>query len=426
MTAPDDHYPTPVGPAHLGIGPIAAPALPRFADPRRRLLARLVAPLAVGTLRVVLPSGAVVVQSGPVAGPEATIHLHRWRALARIGLGGDIGFGEAYVAGEWSSPDPVALLRLAARNLDALAATIRGAPLARALARLRHLARPNSKRGSKRNIIAHYDLGNAFYRHWLDDTMLYSAALWSDAATTLEAAQTAKLARIRALLALDGGDSVLEIGCGWGALAADLAATAGAHVTGLTLSPSQLAWGRDVAARAGVAERVDLRLQDYRDVGGTYDRIVSIEMFEAVGEAWWPTYFETVARCLKPGGRAVLQVITIADERLDAYRRDTDFIQHHVFPGGFLPSPTAFRAAAGRAGLAVADEETFGASYAATLAEWRRRFHAAWDAIARQGFDDRFRRLWDYYLAYCEAGFREATIDVGFYTLVHAGDGAGR
>ncbi len=391
MTSSDDRYPD-----ALGVVPFAPPALPRFADPRRRLVERLVASLAVGTLRVVLPSGAIVVQSGPTAGPEATIHLHRWRALLRVVLGGDIGFGEAHVAGDWSSPDLVQLLRLAAVNLEALEATVRGSTLARSLARLRHLARPNSKRGSKRNIVAHYDLGNDFYRRWLDGTMLYSSALWSDATPSLEAAQVAKLDRIREFLALSGGESVLEIGCGWGALAADLASRTGARVTGLTLSPSQLAWGRDVAAEASVAELVDLRLQDYRDVEGTYDRIVSIEMFEAVGEAWWSTYFDTVARRLKPGGRAVLQVITIADERLDAYRRDTDFIQHHVFPGGFLPSPAAFRAAAGRAGLTVAHEETFGLSYAETLAEWRRRFHAAWEEIAPLGFDDRFRRLWDY------------------------------
>lgn len=418
MTSSDDRYPD-----ALGVVPFATPDLPRFADPRRRLVERLVASLAVGTLRVILPSGATVLKTGALPGPEATIHLHRWRTLFRVVLGGDIGFGEAFVAGDWSSPDLVQLLRLAARNLDALETTIRGSTLARTFARLRHLARPNSKRGSKRNIVAHYDLGNDFYRRWLDGTMLYSSALWSDDATTLEAAQDAKLARIRDLLALTGGESVLEIGCGWGALAADLATRAGARVTGLTLSPSQLAWGRDVAGQAGVAPLVDLRLQDYRDVEGSYDRIVSIEMFEAVGEAWWPTYFDTVARRLKPGGRAVLQVITIADERIDAYRRDTDFIQHHVFPGGFLPSPAAFRAAAGRAGLTVAHEETFGLSYAETLAEWRRRFHAAWEEIAPLGFDDRFRRLWDYYLAYCEAGFRERTIDVGFYTLVHADDG---
>jgi len=403
--------------------PVVTPGVPRIGDPRRRLVERLIPPLAVGTLRIVLPNGGIVQRIGAESGPEATLRLHRWRGLARLLVGGDIGFGEAFVAGDWSSPDLVELLRLAARNLGALDARLRGSPLLRVAARLRHLAHRNSKAGSKRNIVAHYDLGNDFYRRWLDDTMLYSSALWRDGATTLEAAQAAKLGRIRDLLALEGGERVLEIGCGWGALAAHLAEAAGAHVTGLTLSPAQHAWARAVASEAGVADRVDLRIEDYRDVEGAYDRIVSIEMFEAVGEAWWPTYFETVANRLRPGGRAVLQVITIAEERFEGYRRDTDFIQHHVFPGGFLPAPSAFRAAAARAGLEVAQEETFGLSYAETLAEWRRRFHAAWGDIAELGFDDRFRRLWDYYLAYCEAGFREATIDVGLFVLVHAEGG---
>jgi cyclopropane-fatty-acyl-phospholipid synthase len=398
---------------------LAAPQLGRLSDPRRRLIKRLIAPLKIGTLSVVLPDGAVVQHSGAVPGPEATLVLHRWRGLARLLLRGDIGFGEAFVAGEWSSPDLVALLRLAAINRRALDDTLRGWWPLRLLARLRHSSRRNSRRGSKRNIIAHYDLGNDFYRRWLDGTMLYSSALWSASATTLEAAQAAKLKRIAELLDLKGGDDVLEIGCGWGALAAHLAREADARVTGLTISPSQLALAQGVAAEAGVADKVDLRLQDYRDVQGAFDRIVSIEMFEAVGEAWWPTYFATVAERLKAGGRAVLQVISIAEEHAESYRRDTDFIQHHVFPGGYLPSPSAFRAAAAKAGLTVAAEETFGLSYAETLAEWRRRFHAAWEDIAPQGFDIRFRRLWDYYLAYCEAGFREATIDVGLYTLVH-------
>ena len=405
------------------LAPSALPNIPRLGDPRRVLVERLIPRLAAGTLRLVLPNGAIVQRAGDAPGPEATLQLHRWRGLARLLVGGDIGFGEAFVAGDWSSPDLVALLRLAARNLDTLDDRLRGATLLRAAARLRHLARPNSRAGSKRNIVAHYDLGNDFYRRWLDGTMLYSSALWGGEAGTLEEAQAAKLARIGDLLGLEGGESVLEIGCGWGALAAHLAATAEARVTGLTLSPAQHAWARRVVAEAGVADRVDLRIEDYRDVEGAYDRVVSIEMFEAVGEAWWPTYFETVARRLRPGGRAVLQVITIAEERFETYRRDTDFIQHHVFPGGFLPSPSAFRAAARRAGLDVVEEEAFGLSYAETLAEWRRRFHAAWGEITDLGFDERFRRLWDYYLAYCEAGFREATVDVSLFVLVHAADG---
>ncbi len=402
---------------------VAAHVGSRLRDVRARLLDRLLGGLAHGRLHVILPSGVGFVRVGRNDGPEATIHIRRWRMLRRLMTGGDIGFAEGYLEGDWTSPDPVALIRLAARNTDELRRAIQGSVVFRSVERLRHLLRGNTRRGSRRNIEAHYDLGNDFYRLWLDDTMLYSSALFDAATPSLEAAQAAKLDRIGDLLALDGGESVLEIGCGWGALAAHLAEVSRARVTGITLSPSQLAWARDVAATRGLTADVDLRLQDYRDIGETFDRVVSIEMFEAVGEAWWPTYFGTLARALKPGGRAVLQVISIDEARFDDYRRDTDFIQKHVFPGGFLPSKTALAQAVEAAGLKVAAAEHFGLSYAETLAEWRRRFHARWPEIARQGFDDRFRRLWDYYLAYCEAGFREGSIDVGLYTLTHA-DGA--
>lgn len=401
---------------------VAAFAGSRLQGVRARLFDRLLAGLGHGRLRVVLPSGAAFLRLGSDDGPEATLVIRRWRMLRRLLTGGDIGFAEGYIEGDWTSPDPVALIGLAARNSAGLRRAIRGSMLVRTVERLRHLMRGNSKRGSRRNIEAHYDLGNDFYRLWLDATMLYSAGLWDAATPSLEAAQVAKLDRIAALLDLSGGERVLEIGCGWGALAAHLAETAGAHVTGITLSPSQLAWARAVAASRGLENRVDLRLQDYRDVAESYDRIVSIEMFEAVGEEWWPVYFDTIARTLAPGGRAVLQVISIAEDRFDDYRRDTDFIQKHVFPGGFLPSKTAFAAAVERAGLRVAEAEHFGLSYAETLAEWRRRFHARWPEIAAQGFDDRFRRLWDYYLAYCEAGFREGAVDVGLYTLTRSDD----
>lgn len=384
---------------------------------RARLLDRLLSGLAAGRLRVILPSGESFVRAGRRPGPEATIQIRRWRTLRRILTGGDIGFAEGYVAGDWTSPDPVAVVRLAARNTEELRRALRGSLVFRSVDRLRHLLNANSRRGSRRNIEAHYDLGNAFYRQWLDETMLYSAAVWDETTASLEAAQARKLDRIRDLLALEGGERVLEVGCGWGALAAHLAETGAARVTGITLSPSQLAWARDVVAARGLTDRVDLRLQDYRDVAETFDRVVSIEMFEAVGEAWWPTYFAGLARALKPGGRAVLQVISIADDRFEDYRRDTDFIQKHVFPGGFLPSKTAFARAVEAAGLRLEAAEHFGLSYAETLAEWRRRFHARWGEIAPLGFDDRFRRLWDYYLAYCEAGFREGAIDVGLYTL---------
>jgi len=249
--------------------------------------------------------------------------------------------------------------------------------------------------------------------------MLYSSAIFDDTTPTLEAAQLQKLNRIVDKLQLNGGESVLEIGCGWGALAIHLATQADANVTGLTLSPSQLNWAKAAAEKTDKAEHIDLRLEDYRDVEGKFDRIVSVEMFEAVGEAYWPSYFETLKRCLKPGGRAVLQIISIEPARFDNYRRNADFIQKYIFPGGFLPSDEALERAIGRAGLSLTDTELFGQSYARTLAEWRQRFHARWQTISLLGFDDRFRRLWDYYLCYCEAGFTEGTINVGFYTIEH-------
>ncbi len=396
---------------------VAALAGEKIRGFRARIFHRLLSGLAAGRLRVILPSGESFVRTGHLPGPDATIQIRRWRTLARILTGGDIGFAEGYVAGDWTSPDPVAVIRVAARNTDELRRAVRGSRLVRSVDRIRHLLNANSRRGSRRNIEAHYDLGNDFYRRWLDGTMLYSSALFDETTPSLEAAQARKLDRIAELLALDGGESVLEIGCGWGALAAHLADRRAGRVTGITLSPSQLAWARDTVAARGLDERVDLRLQDYRDVAETFDRIVSIEMFEAVGEAWWPTYFGTLARALKPGGHAVLQVISIADDRYEDYRRDTDFIQKHVFPGGFLPSKSAFARAVEAAGLRLEAAEHFGLSYAETLAEWRRRFHARWEEIAPLGFDARFRRLWDYYLAYCEAGFREGAIDVGLYTL---------
>jgi cyclopropane-fatty-acyl-phospholipid synthase len=389
-------------------------------DVRARLFARLLSGLSSGRLRVILPSGVSFVRAGPLPGPEATIHVRRWRTLTRILTGGDIGFAEGYLAGDWTSPDPVAAIRLAARNTEELRRAVRGSLVFRSVERLRHRLNANSRRGSRRNIVAHYDLGNDFYRRWLDGSMLYSSALWDETTPSLEAAQAGKLDRIVELSALAGGESVLEIGCGWGALAARLAEAGAGRVTGITLSPSQLAWARDVVAARGLDGAVDLRLQDYRDVAESFDRIVSIEMFEAVGEAWWPTYFGTLARALKPGGRAVLQVISIADDRFEDYRRDTDFIQKHVFPGGFLPSKPAFAEAVAAAGLRLEAAEHFGLSYAETLAEWRQRFHDNWDEIAPLGFDERFRRLWDYYLAYCEAGFREGAIDVGLYTLTRS------
>ena len=396
-----------------------APMLSRGWDPRVRILARLLEGLRYGSLSVTLPSGQKFVRVGGEPGPEASVVLHRWRALRRLFTGGDIGFAQAWIDGDCSSLDLTALIRLAARNLHGLRGA-KGSSFSRLAFRLRHLLNDNTRRGSARNIIAHYDLGNDFFRVWLDEAMVYSSALWDGSTPTLEAAQSRKIERVLDLLDVKGGERILEIGCGWGTLAVRLAEAGAARVTGLTLSPAQLDFARDLAAAHDSASQVDFRLQDYRDIDGRYDRIVSIEMAEAVGEAWWPTYFGKIAGCLEPGGRAVLQVITIAEEHFDDYRRTVDFIQRYIFPGGCLPSKTALHQQLEAAGLRLVSQESFGLSYARTLAEWRRRFHTGWPEIASLQFDDRFRRLWDYYLCYCVAGFLEEVTDVGLYCVEHA------
>lgn len=382
-----------------------------------RLLKRLLGRLQYGSIHLVLPSGEKISATGHEPGPAATVELHRWRAVRRLLLGGDLGFAEAFVDGDWTSADLTAVIQLGTRNSAVLSGAINGSIVWRIANRLRHAMNTNTRRGSRRNIEAHYDLGNEFYRLWLDPTMLYSSALWRDGAIDLEQAQSRKLERICDLLNLKGGESVLEIGCGWGELAVQLASRHDARVTGLTLSPAQLSWANDRVGESCVSSQVELRRQDYRDVQGQFDRIVSIEMFEAVGEAYWGDFFATITRCLKPGGTAVMQVISIADDRYEGYRLGTDFIQKHVFPGGFLPSKSAFKREIEAAGLILVASDHFGQSYAQTLAEWRQRFNDHWLEISKQGFDDRFRRLWNYYLCYCEAGFSEGAVDVGIYTI---------
>lgn len=388
------------------------------------LIGRVLGGLALGRITVELPGGGQVTRAGARPGPEARVRLNRWAALRRLVTGGDIGFAEGYMEGDWSSPDLTTLIELVALNGPAVEERIAGLAPVRALNKLRHGARRNSRAGSRRNISFHYDLGNEFYRLWLDPGMIYSSALYEgedgtpQAALrgTLEEAQAAKLARIHQLLQLSGGERVLEIGCGWGTLAAHLAIR-GAEVTGVTLSREQLAHARTHIADLGIAERAELRLQDYRDVEGRFDRIVSIEMIEAVGEAYWPTYFATLRERLAPGGLAVLQVITIAEDRFAGYRARPDFIQRYIFPGGMLPTKSIVAAQAQAAGLALTHRECFGASYARTLADWRDRFAGRSGELEALGFDARFRRLWNYYLAYCEAGFRSGATDVGLYVL---------
>lgn len=383
----------------------------------RSILRRLLAGLHSGCLTVVTPSGERIEHQAPAQGPEAILIFHNWRTLRRIIFGADVGFAEGYIAGEWSSHDLTSLITLAAENYEHFERALLGWVPLRPMHRLRHLLRPNSKSGSRRNIAFHYDLGNDFYRLWLDQSMSYSSAIYENAEQSLEDAQQEKQQRIIDLLALNGGEHVLEIGCGWGSLAARLACR-GAHVTAVTLSAQQLAGAQAIVAALGCADRVELRLQDYRDTEGTFDRIVSVEMLEAVGEEYWPAYFTTLRARLRAGGKAVLQVITIREDRFERYRKGTDFIQRYIFPGGLLPSKTIIAEQAGRVGLSLISVASFGDSYAITLVEWRRRFLRASPEIEQLGFGPSFRRLWEYYLSYCEAGFRLGEIDVGLY-LVH-------
>ncbi|MBB4096271.1 SAM-dependent methyltransferase [Brucella pecoris] len=409
MSQLDDfsHFPTPASPFHAGL------------SPSTRILRRLLNQVRHGRLNIVLPSGTSVSAQGTVPGPEANIAIKSWRSLRRLLTGGDIGFAQAYIDGDWETPDLTSVIRFAARNRDTLLSTLRGSRWMRLMHRLGHLLNANTKRGSRKNIEAHYDLGNDFYRRWLDPSMLYSSAIWNEKTPTLETAQEYKLQCIREKLALEGGEKILEIGCGWGALAGYLAEHGDACVTGITLSPSQLAWANAGLVETGQSDAVDLRLQDYRDVEGQFDRIVSIEMFEAVGEAYWPDYFAMLKRCLKADGRVVLQIISIEDARFEDYRRKADFIQKFIFPGGFLPSDKVLEQHLAKAGLVLKEVEHFGHSYAQTLAEWRRRFVSNWSEIEKLGFDHRFRRLWEYYLCYCEGGFKEGAINVGLYTIEH-------
>lgn len=362
-----------------------------------------------------MPSGEALHFGTASTGPSATVHLKSWRALLKLAIGGDVGFAEAYIAGLWDSPNLTAVIELGARNLDQLDDGIRQSWLARQRDRILHLMNANTRRGSRRNIMRHYDLGNDFYRLWLDEAMNYSSGIYATGTETLAQAQGLKNARIIELLGIRPGQSLLEIGCGWGALAEMLTRDRGVIYKGLTLSPSQK---RIADTRIGALGSI--ALEDYRDCKGSFDRIASVEMIEAVGEENWPTYFSAIRERLAPGGRAVIQAITIAERRYHGYAQGVDFIQKHIFPGGNLPTVSHIREQAARAGLTLDHEERFGLGYAETLVAWRERFEAAWPEIKALGFDERFRRLWTYYLAYCEGGFRAGTIDVGLYRLSRA------
>ena len=389
------------------------------------LAARRVLPLLQklqhGRLHLRLPDGSESVY-GQGEQPNASLVVHDWGVFAAAMRSGDIGFAESFIAGEWETPDLCALLRVFIANRNALEDVIYGHWWGQLAHRLRHWLNRNTRSNSRKNIHAHYDLGNAFYSLWLDPTMNYSSA-WFDGKPMLpmDQAQDAKVRRALRMVNLTPGHNqrLLEIGCGWGALAEMSTREWGVDFTGVTLSEQQLAHAQKRLTDQGLGAQAQFRLQDYRDISDApFDAICSIEMIEAVGQAFWPTYFETVARLLKPGGRACIQSIVIADSYFDRYVRGTDFIQQYIFPGGCLPSPSAFRQQAQAAGLRVVDEFAFGQDYAHTLRLWRERFMQVKPQVLALGFDERFVRIWQFYLAYCEAAFMEANTDVVQYTLL--------
>jgi len=391
-----------------------------FFDRRKLdLLLALFSRLQFGRLDVTLPDGRRHEYVGPDAGPHAAMTIVRPEAVSRVMADGKMGFCEAVMEGEIDSPCMSSLIELAVMH-DAMLSKQMAANIWRRMGlRLFHGLRRNSKSGAAKNIAYHYDLGNEFYAAWLDRTMTYSSAVFDNDGDDLATAQTNKYRRLADLADIQPGDHVLEIGCGWGGFAKYAIEERGARVTGITISREQHDFARQRLADAGLAGRGDVQLIDYRDLDGKFDKIVSIEMFEAVGEAYWPTYFSAVSSLLKSGGRAALQAITIEDEAFEEYRREPDFIQRYIFPGGMLPSMPKLEQPVAEAGLKLVDEAGFGQDYARTLAEWRQRFQQAWPQLATGRFDTRFKRMWELYLSYCEGGFRAGMIDVKHLLYMH-------
>ena len=368
--------------------------------------------IRAGTVDMVLPDGRVFRAEGPEPGPYGRVEVRDPNMFSRIVKDGEMGFPEAYMDGQWDTPDLQALLDVLLLNNDEIGRNAPGMALVRAWERMNHWLRRNSKDQARKNISYHYDLGNRFYGLWLDETMSYSSAKFAHPQESLEDAQIAKYASMCDELGVEPGDHILEIGCGWGGFAEYAAKERGARVTGLTISQEQHDYAVERMRRAGLEDRVEIVMRDYRDETGTYDKIASIEMFEAVGEQYWPTYFDTVRERLRPSGRATFQIITIADRLFPDYRRSVDFIQKYIFPGGMLPSVTALREQFERAGLTEIGDVRIGQSYSETLRRWHETFNGRWDEIAELGFDDRFRRMWNFYLTSCAATFRYETTDV--------------
>jgi cyclopropane-fatty-acyl-phospholipid synthase len=364
-----------------------------------------------GALDVIMPGGRRLLITGQQPGPTAILEVKDYRFMRRVMGSGAIGFAEGYMAGEWDTPDLALLLEAFSLNFDRLQRLVRGQAWMRLVHSALHSLRRNTRRGARHNIHAHYDLGNAFYGLWLDPSMTYSSAKFASPAQPLSEAQEAKYAALADSIGLKPGHSVLEIGCGWGGFA-EFAAKRGAKVTGVTISQAQYEFAKKRLFDQGLADQADIRLTDYRDIDGRFDGVASIEMFEAVGQEYWPTYFAKVRDVLNGGGKAGLQIITIQDSLFDDYARSADFIQKYIFPGGLLPSEARLRQEISRAGLAWKSTTRFGQDYARTLGQWAERFQGAWTSIEPLGFDERFRRLWLYYLGYCEAGFRTGRTDV--------------
>ena len=386
-------------------------------------LLRLLSQLKSGHLKITLPAGDIREFGNQSDELHAEMHILDWSVFRQVISHGDIGFAESYIRGQWNTPDLKAILELAIRNRTSLEKVIYGNWYGSILYRIRHWLRDNSKSGSRKNIHAHYDLGNAFYTLWLDPTMSYSSAWFSEGdKQSLADAQRAKIGRILQSLSPKPGDHILEIGCGWGGVMEE-ALRSNVAITGLTLSTEQKAFAEDrlqkIQSQIDNPKPFEVRLQDYRDCQEQYEGIASVEMFEAVGEKHWPEYFQTLAKCLKAGGKACIQTIVIAEELFDRYRQNTDFIQQYVFPGGMLPSRASFKESAAKAGLQIDTEFAFGADYAKTLCLWRDTFNQKLHEVRRLGFDEAFIRLWNFYLMYCAAGFAERNIDVVQFTLSH-------
>ena len=381
------------------------------------LLDKWLSRIEAGKLRAVFPSDFQKVYSGAQGGPTADIQINSWKLIPRLLLSGDLGLAESFLSGEWETSNLSQLILLGDINERALGNAVTPSKFVNLIERLRHQKRDNSKRGSRRNIAAHYDLGNEFYSHWLDNSMSYSSALFTDFGEELEVGQNRKYQRLAKALKLKEGDQVLEIGCGWGGFAEIAAKEYKCNVVGITLSNEQAKFAQRRMQENQLSNLVDIRIEDYRDVQGSFDKIVSIEMFEAVGEEHWRNYFETIKTRLKPGGLAGIQSITIANEFFETYKRRPDFIQKYIFPGGILPSEDKLNNAVSSAGLKILDDYYFGKSYAETLRRWQSTFEQKWDDIKNLGFDEKFQNMWRYYLSYCEAGFETGHINVGQFLI---------